>query len=743
MERAVKMLRYLKKTFVSILVALIALVMSGCGESDTVRVSYTPYKQQESRSATVADNDNYSLLWDDNEKCVLLNDKKTGKVWSSIPYDFYQQGVSEGVARVKLCSPLIIEYYETSSFQVKTANAYSECISEDTVTAQKLKNGIRVTYYFERLEISIPVDYVIDDYGMEARVRVNDIGEKENLVTKISVNPYFASAAGNSDSYLVIPSGGGALMYTDTGSRNVRSWSGAVYGEDYNRNENEEIENSETVCLPFFGVSDRGSALLAVLDKGKETALVEAQAGDSEIGYSSVWASFVIRGYDYISTQNMHGVSSIVLRYPYERLDIDYCSVKYMPIAGENAGYNEIAETYAERFVNKTGSSEPRLYIKLLGAIQQKKLIMGIPTNELVSLTTIEQADEILSELLEYSDNSAAVQLLGYGTSGLNIGDVGGGFKIPSSLGSKKDFEELSEKLSEKNVKLYWDFDLVRFSGSSSGFSYYSDSVRTPNKLAFNKTGYLIENYNKNVDKTYRLLARNQLLTAADKMIAAAEKYGACGVSVSSLSSGAYSDYNSTEYFSKNGIASQVEQIVKKLSDKKLCFAADGGNSYAADLSDCVFGSPMNSGLEDAADEYIPLYQMVYKGRVPVSGTPINLSIEPRTSFLKAVSTGSGLCFTVCGDYEGSISDNDNNASGYSKYSMISDEIKEYLSKASDLLDSVEGATIAKYSVITEDVRLTEFSNGIGVLVNFSDSDYKYGDKTAPANGFIAIGVNN
>lgn len=743
MKEGLYMLEKLKRSVLILLASLIAVFSAGCGEEQAAPVAYKAYKAVAAKSGVVASNEKYQLLWDDNAKCVLLNDTATGKVWSSIPYDFYMQEEKKGTAMVQLSSPLIIEYFETASFQVKSAAAYPECISYNTVLAQKIKNGVRITYYFERLEISVPVDYILNENGLEARLRVNEIGENKNLVTKVSLLPYFASTAPSEESYLVVPSGSGALMYTDECKRNTRTFSSEVYGDDLNSNENERLSESEAVRLPFFGVKDGEDAMCVILGEGGETASVDATAGNSEIGYSAVYATWRIRGYDYVTTQNMHGITSVVVQYPYERLDIEYCSAQYIPLNGSNAGYLEIAETYRETALKQSSAkNEPMLYVKMLGAVQQKKLILGVPTAELRTLTTVRQTEEIINELSESVGNSMAVQLMGYGSSGLDIGEIGGGFKLAGKLGSRKEYKALSESLKNKGIGLYFDFDMVRFSGSGSGASYYSDSARTANRLALTKNEYYIDTFNKNTDISYRLLSRSKLDGMTEKLLDAADSYGMTGVSLKTLSSSAYSDYADTATFAKNGMAEQVGKIISSLSENKIGFSADSANSYAAATADCIFSAPLFSDSSDALDVSIPLYQMVYKGYVPLSGGAVNLATDPQKAFLQSVSTGSGLCWSICAEGGKGSGDNYANAGYYSEYGLVKDDIEKYVGRASELLKAVEGCTIVGYEIVSEDVRVTEFSNGVTVTVNFSDEEYKTENGSIAAEDFTVSGVS-
>ena len=44
---------------------------------------------------------------------------------------------------------------------------------------------------------------------------------------------------------------------------------------------------------------------------------------------------------------------------------------------------------------------------------------------------------------------------------------------------------------------------------------------------------------------------------------------------------------------------------------------------------------------------------------------------------------------------------------------------------------------MTEHILISKDVRYTEFDNGMGVYVNYSDKDVSYGNIVIPANGYV------
>lgn len=113
-----------KMLSVSIALLLVVLSLGGCSSKENNVLYYKSFSDMSVESGTVAENNAFSLDWDNDKKCVLLNDKISGKIWSSIPYDYYTMKDPEGVALVRMHSPIILKYSESNTLQTKIVYAY-------------------------------------------------------------------------------------------------------------------------------------------------------------------------------------------------------------------------------------------------------------------------------------------------------------------------------------------------------------------------------------------------------------------------------------------------------------------------------------------------------------------------------------------------------------------------------------------------------------------------------------------
>ena len=229
------MLKIRRLCLIYLSILLFSAILSSCtnGKKSNVSGYGLPEKLNTLKTGVVAQNNRFTFLWDDAVKCILLYEKETGKVWSSTPYEYYSSGnVSEGIAKVNMFSPIIVTYIEASQMLKKTVTAYVGAIQNGQVTCRRISNGIKVVYYFDQEEITIPVEYILKEDGLEAKIVVNELQENKNKIYQISILPYLSAAKNNTDSYLFIPSGSGAIMYTDDINRKARTYSEMVYGND-------------------------------------------------------------------------------------------------------------------------------------------------------------------------------------------------------------------------------------------------------------------------------------------------------------------------------------------------------------------------------------------------------------------------------------------------------------------------------------------------------------------------------
>lgn len=731
---------------ISTVVIALAVVLSLCGcaedEQKPKRAGYESLKiGKGADDGIVAENDRFTLSWEGERACVLLTDRQNGTVWSTIPYDYYQTGETTGKANSSMGAPLLLEYVSSKNMAaVKSVNGYTGVIKNGRISSKKIENGIKVYYCFDKLQVVVPVNYTINDAGINISVCPSEIIEYDNLIYKISVAPFMCSAQNSTedDCYLVVPSGSGAIMYTRAAeSGKAEEYCETVYGADPTRHESEKPLNLSAVRLPMFGAKQKDKALCGIIEEGAACAEIEAQTGDEKIGRSAVWVTFALRGSNVSAISFNGGQTTDVENISKEISSYERLSVGYYPLYGEDADYSGMAKVYRESLDRKDKVSEVPVTLNILGGLQIKELLLGLPYQKTVAATTMSGALDIIKKATEASVLETDVVLSGFGSTGLDIGEVAGGFDFGSVFGSKKDYNLLQKYCENNKIPLYADYDIVNFSSSSNGFSKTFDASKSANSFTAYQNHYSVSLRNKNNDyERYVLLSRASLFEAAEKLFDTAKDKKLFGVGLSTLSNTAYSDYDSQDFAVRHKAEEDVTSIIKKADKNGLSVVTSGANAYAAEVADKVLDAPMTSSKFDVLDMDIPLYQMVFKGITDIS-TPINTAINPQKRFLEAIASGSGMTFVLSERYDSRFATSKHSAFAVS---LADDNIKlisELSKKSKEYYNAVSGAKIEEYTALSDTLSLTKFDNGVAVWVNRSDTPVTLEQGTVEANGFM------
>lgn len=722
--------------------AMLCGVLGGCErqQNDTPNVSYVePDMINTLPSGVIAQNGIYSLEWDGDRYCVLLRDIAQDIVWSATPYDFYSLPETEGLAKVRMESPFFLEYIDNS--QIKESYGFVEACMNGKVASEAVENGLRVTYYCTDIQFAIPVEYRLFNGGLEVRLIVEDILEGPNPLYSVSVAPYMCAAKANTDSYLFVPSGSGALMSVDEGGRSMREFSGLVYGEDINKTKHNQITYEEPVYLPVYGVKYGAQALTAIIDEGASLAKIYAKAGDTDIGYANIQTTFYVRGSDIALVTAASGYKKSIVKYTDDLVDIPYTSVLFYPQMDDKANYAGMAETYREYLKEKydiTSNNTPNAHtITILGAAITQKNILGVKYDALAPLTTLEEATAIITDLQSASDAPLSVQLKGFGKNGTGMGIIAGGYEFASVLGGKAQLDSLLQLCNGKQLDLFMTYDVLFFSKNGKGVNKSASAVTTTSGVRAQLKYYLPTTFTAQKGTTYYALKHSLISGVADKTISNVKSNGIGGVALNTLGNKTYSDYESASTYAKNNFDKLAATQLSKAKENGLLLGLEDPNAYAAVLSDRILGSPTISSQNLGFERDVPFYQMVFKGLIPTAVSPINYGVEPRLTFLTAMETGCSLNFTVAQDTDGTYSSVGDQKILFSSYAALKEDMVAMFSESAAYLNSVSDATVTQHEQVAADVYRTVFSNGITAYINKSDTAYTSPLGTVQALGFL------
>ena len=577
----------------ALLVALITLLgLAGCG-NDKSLVTFLNFGDQsfdsEYVNGKVCENDRFELYWDNSLKRVSFADKQSGAVWGQIPAEAQNGAAENGVKKKnhpQLESALQVNYQDPKSFDEITLYSYTGAVQEGEIYTEKIDNGLKVIYEFTEFDIAVPVEYTIGEDSFAVTVDPKEIAEGEDYkVTSVALEPFLCGLKNNSEnSFLFFPDGSGAIV-EPVGEQAVGNvGSKEVYGGDSAYRKFGTSTTSEQIKMPIFAAKKGDSAVLGVISSGAPSASINWNIGSNDIGYSTVYPSFRIRGFKNIERPENFITTTTLGNFKVFDKGILTTPVKaeYFVLSGEKASVYGMAEKYRDYLKKNSGlekseNKEVDASFKIIGATLQPDFILGIPTTKLFPLTTAAEAEKIANELSEKIGSNINLNLLGFGQSGVDAQRVAGGFKMAGKLGN---MEKLYSALDKKGINAFLDYDVIAFNKSGGGFSK-KDAAVYSSGMSITYTSFDTVSKASNDDRFY-LLSRSNLSRAVEKIIKVSAKKGVSGISLNSLGTTVYSDYANQETYLANNMENDVAKLftgVKKGGYKLLSTSA---NSYAA-----------------------------------------------------------------------------------------------------------------------------------------------------------------
>lgn len=736
-----------KRMLVTILTLCFVFSLTGCGETKTYP-AFSKIKAQKLESGVVDENERFELSWDQTNKRVILTDKESGAKWSSTPEkELDNNPIESGVkTHPQVDSPVYVTYFDNFKYVEKTAYAYTSAIKNGEVSVEKQEDRISVTYVFESEEISVTVDYILRDDSLLVSVDTSKITEGgDSIVTEVAVAPFFCSAQNDAaDSYLFVPSGSGALIYSDVGMAQPVTTSERVYGTDYDIDTEGEFVTYESVKLPVYGAVNGDKGVCAIIEDGAEAASIRTISNQQKMGYAAVYASFLTRGYDLVSTPNGFSSTAAKNKLYSDPITEQTYSIAFYPFSGEGVSYVDMADIYRDYLKETYGltedgakASENAVNLNIVGGTECRNLFLGVPYEDFYATTTLSEAKTLIEKIRSIA-GEVNVSLDGFTASGVDIGKPAGGIRINKELGSYKELAGMQETFAGTDTSLFLNYDLVRFRKAGSGVSSVFDAAVATNGKQTVLTVKSLETRLADSDyDRYKLVGRDSLNGLSEKVLKCLTKNKISGVGLATLSNMMYSDYADEASYAGLGMAEQVSGLFEAYREQDIVVMGSSANAYAAVKSDYIAKAPTSSSNYDSFDVDVPFYQIVFKGYVPMSGSAVNLSSNKNASLLKALESGTGLSYTLTDSYDTELVNSfERDFYGMNKDLVIGEIEAAVEDGIVEILNGLKGATIEDHVVINEAVRMTVFSNGTKIWVNYGDDDYSDGTVTVAANGY-------
>lgn len=742
--------------FCSIFIPRITVKLSTAGTTvhkvdDTVVESPQNIADAPEAMQLYAENKRLQLFANQETGDFLVRDKETGEDWlSNPPPDTVVNDRISGMSKFRLFSQLIIytialDETGTNVTQEGMLVSRTGSVIQGGLNVEAIKNGVKLSYYFPSVEVTLPVLVTLNDDGFSASVDTAQI--KEDNVHRLlwySLLPYFGAGGPEDDGYMLVPDGSGALIRYNTTKSNYAPYHEPVYGYDPTHFGETRPPSVEGIRLPVFGMKKNDSAYIAVITQGDAAAYIDAQTANMYNEWNNIYATFQVLGTaDVIIGQSTDGSARRIVKHDVRNHICDYGQVKYILLGKGKSEYSDMAQAYKDYLLRdgvtekfKDSSSTP-LFINVFGGIIKKESQLGFLVDKYKVLTTYEQAGEIAADL-----KNKGVQDISMSYTNWSKDSAKRLFQdkvhFESRLGGKTGLIALNKKLQALNIKLFLEYNPYNAAKNGNGYIGFLDAAKKISGQSVQVYDYDLATLmiNKNVPPAV-LPNPRMTVSNTEKFMADFAKKTDAGVYYPNFAQILYSNHSSSNFAARTVVKELVESSLQKNKGAAL---ADFPNVYSFPYISYATNLPSNSSGFNIFDEDVPFYQMVASGIIQYSTPVVNIGRDLEDMTLFAIETGSGLYFQFTYNNPEVLMETRYDSRYGADYALWSDDAVKANQVVQNAFKEIGSNVIVRHNILADGVGISTFANGCRVVVNRSSKDFVFEGRLISPMSFVVLG---
>lgn len=499
----------------------------------------------------------------------------------------------------------------------------------------------------------------------------------------------FSSKNPVDNAFYTIPDGCGAELDLTATSAEDYTANFDVYGSDVSL-----CDYSQGATLPCFAYTNGDCISTVFIDDGDALASVNvkkySQTG-GELYNTFTVTPYGIRDGKLIKGETYNGT----------------VSQAYSFATSGNLNYNIVATTVRENLISKgylpdeiSGKfTDFSFFVTVVGSENGKS------DN---TLTTFENASEIIALLKSRGVRSMALRFAGGGKNGLDTSSTDLSFS--NNLGGVKGYTALCDTATQNNSSVWYDINFAadKSKQSENGADIYSDIrsfIGLDSKKAKLNDYSSVEN---NISTAYKAMA----------------DFESSNVCINDLSYLLYTDFSTK---------TDRQAALENIKNKTEALAVGGGVMlakpavYLLNQADAVFEVPQKATCENIAGATsVPLLQMVLHGSVCYGTEPVNVNSDTSDAILKAVEYGASPSFIFT--YDGSSFD-------YGLYATQTAKSYSLIKRVSSLADM----KITAHEKVASGVYKVTYNFNKIVYINYNPSVVQVDGIMVSAKDFVII----
>lgn len=686
---------------------------------------------------------NMSFSVDDGT--FVITDTLTENEWHSTPPNFDSDQSIKSSTLMNYESQLYIQYADQSG-NIYTLSSKAYCVNKHGLSCEKINGGIRAEYAFKKCGVTVPVTFKLTEDKLSVCVEVDKIEENDPAyrLVGISLLPYFNAGGRQDKGFMLVPDGCGALINFNNGKSLYKSYQQYIYGRDMSIDVTAASGHTENALLPVFGLSAPQGSVFAVISEGACRSYISAKVSSDTDCFNSVYSSFIYRD-NTMASFNDKSWNKKEVRVFENKIDYQEAFTVDYFLLDSNTDYSKMAACYRD-YLKKTdiltGKVEKNYYpmmIDFYGSINAIKHVLGFPVNSEIALTKYSDALDILKDLKQSNIDDIIFKYKNW-ISGGPESAIPSKFAASGELGGKSGLNKLNKYTEENGIKGYFDVNVTDMYKSRIGFVKTMHSAKMLNQSPAMQFQYSLSTLQKKETEKFSYLLNPVKVSSAVNELAKGYKAGSLtGISCDVLCQKLYSSYNE-EGMDRESAEKIWTDSIERLKNVTGEFLCDAPNEYALKFADEITSLPTQSSGYAVTDADVPFYQMVLHGIIPYSMEANNNFGNFRYGILKAVETGSSLKFNW-------IKRNSDKIDGTQYYTLYSADYtkwaktaSEAYSEISEIMEKVSDTEIVSHRILNENVRETEYANGIKILVNYGKTSVTVDGCEVAGESFSVMG---
>ncbi len=694
---------------------------------------------------TAAENDRLLLEYDTVESQIILTDKLTGEVWRSTPDDIAQDKRATGVNKINRQSDLIVQYHNTS-YVANQVNSYTGAIKKGDFTWELIDSGVAIRYYFPKQGFVIPVEYVLEEDCLAASILSDRIEEavwedpdtdpeKKQTIMSISLLPFMGAGAADDEGYLILPDGSGALVHFNNGRSSAAIYQQDVYGRDDTLSVRRAATSIYDANMPIFGIVRNGRALLAVAENGDFQAQLNAMTNGQLTGYSNAYfaVQYIFMEANTIMPSSAHSTDVALPTNTFR--DMGKFTVRYYPLAAENATYVDVAMAYRAKLglQDRPAEDAAPVQLEMIASIPSIDTFLGVPYESVRVLTSYEDAAKALQDMQAAGVDKMNLRYVGWSNQSVR-GKLVTSLALDRRLGGKNGFATLQNAAKDTNAAMTLAVDLVNIYEDGNGYWSLFAAANSVNSTSKQMSEFLQSTgYQDPESKPWYLLSPDRVPEAARKLTDSfSGKVN--GVSLDMLGNSMYSSFGKAGV-SRTAAGGYWKQALETLRSKTELLSARTASAYAFPYLQQVDAAPGGSSRFEVTDTEVPFYQLVTHGAMTLYTEPMNENGNVRQSLLRAIEYGMYPSYRVIAGDTALLSGTDYASWHAASLNAWQEEIIRTAAYLAPLREYA-GMQMTGHEKLTATLSATTYASGDVVLVNYSNADVDYQGVTVPAQGY-------